>query len=110
LHTAALSGHANIVEELISYKADVDCEDTNGTTPLQIALEHKRQDFIQLLLKHSARTTGIMLAEWLDAYNRQASDAVFETSQMPNGKKSVQFFQERQVKVLTGTGPTRRLL
>jgi ankyrin repeat protein len=108
--TAALSGHSNIAEELIRRKADIDCKDTNGKTPIGLGLEQRQQDIIQLLLKHDAQTRGIMSTEWLDAYNRGPSDVVVDLSQLSCGMKSLQFLKAQHVKMSAETGLTRRLL
>jgi ankyrin repeat protein len=109
LHTAASSDCVNIAEEPIHWKADINCEDANGNTPLRVALEKEQQDIVQLLLQHSTQTEGIMAAEWLRVYHEGASDVVLELSQISCGRKSVQMVDARQVKMSTETGLTRRL-
>jgi ankyrin repeat protein len=110
LHTATALSHVDIAEELLCCGANVNCKDTNGETPLHIALHSKQQNLIRLLLENSADTTDIMSKQWLDAFDSKSSDVVLELSQTPCRKISIQFLQERPIKMTSNQGPTRRLL
>lgn len=49
LHWAALKGHADVVEYLVSQGADVQATNNNGETPLKVAERAKRNSVIPLL-------------------------------------------------------------
>lgn len=72
LHIAALMGFSKIVERLVILDADLDIVDANGMTPLRLAIQHKQEDVIELLLNSSERTTDIMLKDWLDMFGKDA--------------------------------------
>lgn len=110
LHNAARSGHVDIAEELIIWKADINCKDIDDKTPLLLALDGKHHGLVQLLLKHSARTKGIMSAQWLDAYDKGQSEVVVDLSQSSCGKLSLQFVKAQQVNVPSKMRPARQLL
>jgi len=56
LHLAAANGHKEIVEFLLTTKADVNARDNAGSTPLHqaAAAEGQHSDIVELLLKHGA--------------------------------------------------------
>ena len=64
LHLAAHCGELKVARVLVDHKADVDSQDHDGKTPLQLLLEEEPDlyddnsilDFAQLLLEHSADT------------------------------------------------------
>ncbi|KAF2824303.1 ankyrin [Ophiobolus disseminans] len=97
LHKLAQNGTIASLRSLLESGNDVN--DANGNTPLRVALEKEQLGIVQLLLRHSAHTEGIMSAEWLHAYNEGASDVVLELSQMSSGRKSVQIVEARRVKI-----------
>ncbi len=56
LHEAAWRGRKEIVDLLISKSADVNDKDNKGQTPLDLAVQHKRTNNIDLLRKHGGKT------------------------------------------------------
>ena len=56
LHEAAWRSRKEIVDLLISKGADVNDKDNEGQTPLDLAVQHKRTDNIDLLRKHGGKT------------------------------------------------------
>ncbi len=63
LHEAAWRSREEIVDLLISKGADVNDKDNEGQTPLDLAVQHKRTDNIDLLRKHSGKTGAELKAE-----------------------------------------------
>lgn len=110
LHNAARSGHVDIAEELILWKADINCKDTDDKTPLLLALDGKHHGLVQLLLQYSARTKGIMSAQWLDAYDKGQSEVVVDLSQSSCGRLSLQFAKAQQLNVSSKVRSARQLL
>ena len=51
LHLAAFSGHAQVVKELIGAGARLDAKDSRGKTPLDIAIEQKFDEVVQVLIQ-----------------------------------------------------------
>ena len=57
LHSAALTGHKEIVELLIAAKgADVNAKDDDGKTPLNWAIDFKKTETADLPRKHGGKT------------------------------------------------------
>ena len=56
LHRAAYMGHLNIVKLLLKYKADLDCQDSDGLTPLHKAYQQRKQEVVAVLLESGANT------------------------------------------------------
>ncbi|MBI1734472.1 MAG: ankyrin repeat domain-containing protein [Candidatus Rokubacteria bacterium] len=54
LHTAAIQGHADIVQRLIARGADVYAPRTDGATPLHTAAEGGKLDVVNRLLRAGA--------------------------------------------------------
>lgn len=54
LHFAAGDGGLGAVSLLLAHKADPDVSDYAGTTPLHLAVQHRRNDAVQTLLKNGA--------------------------------------------------------
>ena len=73
--------------------ADINAEDSDGTTPLSVAIRHKRHDVIELLLNSSARVKGIMVNEWLDAYEKNTPKTVVSLSEGGGGEKYLLFIE-----------------
>jgi hypothetical protein len=57
-------------------------------TPLRLAIRRKSLVLIELLLKYSANTKGIMANEWLDAYANQTIH-ILQLAEGNNGEKRV---------------------
>ena len=55
LHVAAWRSRKEIVDLLISKSADVNDKDNKGQTPLDLAVQHKRTNNIDLLRKHGGK-------------------------------------------------------
>eukprot|EP00825_Cyclidium_porcatum_P051540 TRINITY_DN9516_c0_g1_i2.p1 TRINITY_DN9516_c0_g1~~TRINITY_DN9516_c0_g1_i2.p1 ORF type:complete len:377 (+),score=58.27 TRINITY_DN9516_c0_g1_i2:753-1883(+) len=54
LHWASKRGHANIVQLLMEYGADVDATDIIGRSPLYFAIQSQQIEIVHLLLKNKA--------------------------------------------------------
>ena len=54
LHAAAYCGHVEVARLLLQYKADIDARDSEGQTPLRLAVQNDCVDVAQLLLAHGA--------------------------------------------------------
>jgi ankyrin repeat protein len=77
LHVAVFIGHLEIARDIISSGADINAEDGLGRSPLRLAIEQRRPDFIHLLLQHSADPRGIEAHEWLDSLGYQSSAVIW---------------------------------
>ena len=62
LHVAAWRSRKEIVDLLILKGADVNDKDNDGQTPLDLAVQHKRTDNINLLRKHGGKYSRINIA------------------------------------------------
>ncbi len=58
LHLAAMGGHKDIVELLLSKKADVNAKDKCGSTPLQLAVDRNYKEVVKLLLAKGANVNA----------------------------------------------------
>lgn len=81
---------------IISSGADINSKDSDGFTPLQIAVRLKQLKLAELLLKRSASTKEVTIDDWHSAYGKQAS-AVVKLIEGPGQKKSVQFVEESEL-------------
>ena len=63
LHMAALNGHKEIVELLISKGADVNAKAEDGETPLDATIEFRHPQIADLLRKHGGKTGEELKAE-----------------------------------------------
>ncbi|KAM3076143.1 hypothetical protein ACMFMG_006342 [Clarireedia jacksonii] len=90
LHTAASFGHLEIARDLISGGAEINSEDSDGMTPLQLAMRRKYCDLIQELLRHKAHTKNIMAKEWRDAFCKGKIDIV-QLSERGDEAKRLEF-------------------
>ncbi|PTB39227.1 hypothetical protein M441DRAFT_70368 [Trichoderma asperellum CBS 433.97] len=90
LHTAILSGQLKVVTDLISYGAEINLQDIDNMTPLQLAVQKNDGAFIQELLKKKAEMKGIMVNEWRDAYSKESID-ILQISEALNGERQVEF-------------------
>lgn len=57
LHLACISGNINTVTFLLSKKANVNIEDSNGITPLHYAVRRGQENIVKSLLEHGADFT-----------------------------------------------------
>lgn len=73
LHMAARAGHADVVELLLTNKADANAKDFNGATPLDEAATHGPKDVAQLLLAQGADVNAADNAGWT-ALHRAAEE------------------------------------
>ncbi|KAM8905288.1 ankyrin repeat and protein kinase domain-containing protein 1 isoform 2-T2 [Spinachia spinachia] len=64
LHYTVASGDAESVEHVLSLGAEVNYTTARGYTPLFIAVLHRLQDIILLLLEHGASTTQVDEDHW----------------------------------------------
>ncbi|XP_037322127.2 ankyrin repeat and protein kinase domain-containing protein 1 [Pungitius pungitius] len=64
LHYTVASGDAESVERVLSLGAEVNCTTARGYTPLFIAVLHRFQDIIVLLLEQGASTTQVDEDQW----------------------------------------------
>lgn len=55
LHLAAANGHNDVVELLLTNKADVNATDDSGRTPLHLAVTNGNTDTVKLLLANQAK-------------------------------------------------------
>ena len=56
LHIAAMNGHKDSLEYLISNDAKIDAQDTNNDTPLHLAFKRDRKQCIDILMQCANRT------------------------------------------------------
>jgi ankyrin repeat protein len=101
LHYAVLS-HTTMVRELISsVSIKIDSEDGDHMTPLRLAVRQKScessRESIKLLLQKGADTKGVMVDQWLAAFEKETPDIVI-LSEEPSGKKSVDFITKEEFK------------
>ncbi|ENH71268.1 hypothetical protein FOC1_g10006125 [Fusarium oxysporum f. sp. cubense race 1] len=75
-HSAILSGNYKIAEFLLPHTTAINGGDNEGMTPLRSAIQQRRVDLVELLLRHSAETKEIKLYEWFEAYNLTGSSYV----------------------------------
>lgn len=59
LHVAAARGYAQIIDELVKAKADVQALDANGNTPLDSAVLHDQRVSVEALLRNHANVTYV---------------------------------------------------
>ncbi|KAL6814892.1 hypothetical protein J3E69DRAFT_346257 [Trichoderma sp. SZMC 28015] len=59
-------------------------------TPLQLAMEQKKHDLIQVLIEYKAPAKGILAKEWRDVFEKQKEDIIM-LSETPNGKLQLRF-------------------
>ncbi len=52
LHVAAVKGHTEVVAFLMAHGADVNARDTNGKTPLDLAMEVHNGRVTEMLIQH----------------------------------------------------------
>jgi hypothetical protein len=55
LHLAAFYGHSAIAESLLDHGADVNATNSEGETPLRIAVEYERKEVASLLKRHGGK-------------------------------------------------------
>lgn len=70
LHEAVLSFNPLLVDTLIRNGVNIDAEDMDGETALRIAVLHKMEDFVRILLKASANGKDILPLEWQRAFRK----------------------------------------
>ena len=63
LHYAAANGHKEIAELLIEKGADLNAKDEDGGTPLDVAIQFKELETVDLLRKHGGKTAEELKAE-----------------------------------------------
>ncbi len=56
LHHSAESGHASVISPLAEVGADLNSPDSNGLTPLDYAIQYKREQVMLILRSHGAKT------------------------------------------------------
>ena len=107
LHMLVRERNETLVQLLLHAGYDVDACDSNGLTPLRLAIRRKNPVLIEILLKYSANMEGIMAHEWLDAY---ASQPIY-ILQLAEGNNGVKCVRLPQGEILqTSAENERRLL
>ena len=59
LHVAAIKGHADVIELLLTNGADINAESETGATPLVLAAENGKIEALQFILQHKDKTVDI---------------------------------------------------
>jgi ankyrin repeat protein len=54
LHLAVMKNHTAVVELLLEYKASATVANADGKTPIQIAIDNKNTDILDLFAKYGA--------------------------------------------------------
>lgn len=113
LHETILSRNLQLTEEFISSGADLNSEDSDGMTPLQMAVRLKEPNLAELLLQKYASTNGIMVDEWRSLYGQPF--VTVKLVDVPGGKKYLELIQEAELegeltKTPSGHETQRRLL
>lgn len=57
LHLAVLHNHVAMATLLLTMHVNIDAQDHQGMTPLALALQHRLDDCIRLLIQNGAGTT-----------------------------------------------------
>ncbi|KAM4703702.1 fibronectin type 3 and ankyrin repeat domains protein 1 [Rhinophrynus dorsalis] len=83
MRVSAITGSADVARCLISAGADVNAKDTNGKTPLMVAVLNNHDRLVRLLMEKGANCTikneyGIGIGEMAKAFNRQNVMLVLE--------------------------------
>ena len=86
LSLAAENGHDEVVRELLHSGADVNAQDHSKETVLMWA--SRRPCFQILILEKSevARSSWVLLGQWMDFYGDAAEDRMFTRTQFPTDK------------------------
>lgn len=63
LHVAARRGHCKVVELLLHYEADINCQDAQGRTPLHVAVEEGHYHVVNALLQQYADVNAVCEGE-----------------------------------------------
>ncbi|KAI9163838.1 Ankyrin repeat, PH and SEC7 domain containing protein secG [Paramyrothecium foliicola] len=71
LHNAILQDDKELATELLAAGADVEKKDVDEFSPLRLAANMKKLDFVELLLKWRANTVGFAPEEWLAIFNKE---------------------------------------
>ncbi|GJQ87536.1 hypothetical protein Trydic_g18477 [Trypoxylus dichotomus] len=77
-----LNSSKDVVEMLLSYKADANLQDKNGETPLSMAIKTRNLPVIELLLQNGARADCTSLSTWANRICADKSDNK-SSAQMP---------------------------
>ncbi|KAE8590313.1 hypothetical protein XENTR_v10018016 [Xenopus tropicalis] len=83
MRIAAVSGNVDIARCLIAAGAGVNAKDTNGKTPLMVAVLNNHESLVHLLLENGADRSiknefGIGMTEMAKAFNRESVVAILE--------------------------------
>lgn len=76
LHITIRQNDLQMMELALQYGVDVDSEDRHGITPIKLALQEKKTQAVDLLLKHSASTADIAIEDWSRVYRRESTEII----------------------------------
>jgi ankyrin repeat and protein kinase domain-containing protein 1 len=74
LHVAALRGFADIVDELLAHGASADAQDSNGVTPVHVALAQEHDRIALALIKHARTAINSATAQGVTPLHLTAYD------------------------------------
>lgn len=96
LHVAALHGQSKILEDILKTEVDINAKDSDGKTPMRLAVEEQETETIDVLLNFSAETELIMADQWSQAYEKVDPKAIHPHAihllQRQSGGKALRFF------------------
>ena len=84
LHFAVMKGRMELIQQIVTRRADVNSRTRNGTTPLHTAVVYARKEIAEFLLDngadiHARSTRGISALEFArDARNQPIADMLRE--------------------------------
>ncbi|KFY79384.1 hypothetical protein V499_01625 [Pseudogymnoascus sp. VKM F-103] len=91
----SLSENLELTRGVISSGADLNSEDSNGVTPLQMAVRLKEPNLVELLLQKHASMNGIMVDEWRSLYGQPS--VTVKLVDVPGGKKYLELIQDAEL-------------
>lgn len=90
LHTAIVENDLDILKWAISAGVDVDKKDSDGATPIKLAITLRGAPMVDLLLTNGAATAGVRADQWRQNYDR-ADTSIVQLFEFRSGEKEVRF-------------------